>query len=222
MFWMPVTAARTPHPTTPDAHLLSGLYSHPSLLLPCAPTTRVCCSSPAWQTFFNERFGLGGTDLAVTSYPYVCAALSGGACGLLADRLIKRPRRLLPDKRRVRKAMTAMGFGVGSLLVLLAARARTPFAAVGTLSLAFLALNFNVAGFEANKLDLCGPQTAGLFQAASNTVASGASIVSIPLAVLVKERAAGGWEAVLVMIALVFASGAAVYVTFAQTHRALP
>ena len=78
------------------------------------------------------------------------------------------------------------------------------------------------AGWYANKLDVAGPRTAGRLQCVSNTFATLAGAVGVPLTARVLAATGGNYNAVFVAQAGVYASAAAVFWWLGKADRLFP
>jgi hypothetical protein len=74
--------------------------------------------------------------------------------------------------------------------------------------------------WQACKLDMASPKTVGLLSSLSNTCATMAGVVGVPLAAAVVD-ATDEWSNVFALLAFVFALGAAVFVTTGSAKRVL-
>ena len=75
--------------------------------------------------------------------------------------------------------------------------------------------------YEASKLDMASPQRVGLLSSLSNTFASVAGVVGVPLASAVVNVYDGEWSYVFLLIAVTFVVGWATFVCVGSAKRVL-
>lgn len=169
-------------------------------------------------TFLNEKLGMSGNSLAISSLPWVVMGLSVSMSSSLADRMISEGY----DKPYVRRMCTVSAFVVAGMsmsvvAILTSSIEPHPVATLAFLSLALAANGASTAGgYEAAKLDLSRTASAASrLQSLSNTLATLAGVVGVPLVAMLKGNGAD-WENVFIGLSCAFFFAALIFHTLGR------
>ena len=174
----------------------------------------------AWMPlYFKQVVGLNLREAAwFSALPWATMAASGVVAGTLADNLINSRGWSVTATR---KFIQGVGFiGPAICLIILAAYGAqmTAARAVTTLTVACGCTAFTQAGFLVNFQEI-GPKYAGVLHGMANTAGSIAGMVGTYATGAVLEATGGNWSAVLYITAVVYALGAATWLTMSTGER---
>eukprot|EP01048_Picozoa_sp_COSAG05_P016997 COSAG05_NODE_2264_length_3316_cov_12.087659_2_plen_244_part_00 len=135
---------------------------------------------------------------------------------------------------QVRKLLNTTGLVGGALCWVAVPHATSPAGALFWLSLALSCHALSIGGYEANKLDIAGPEAVGLLQSLINTFANTAGLTAVPLAAYLadgghggggegegeqQEHHHGGWAMVFYLVALAYLVPALLFFKLATTRQ---
>ena len=138
---------------------------------------------------------------------------------------------------QVRKLLNTTGLVGGALCWVAVPHATSPAGALFWLSLALSCHALSIGGYEANKLDIAGPEAVGLLQSLINTFANTAGLTAVPLAAYLAEGGGhgggggegegeqqehqdhGGWAMVFYLVALAYLVPALLFFKLATTRQ---
>ncbi|PXF46437.1 putative anion transporter 1, chloroplastic [Gracilariopsis chorda] len=168
-------------------------------------------------SYFKNVYSIQTTDLSFTFVPYFSMAVSGNIGGYLADALLRYGMTLT----RVRKTVTLIAnLGAAVLLVAFAA-AKTVHEALMYISLSLAFMSLNSGGYASSFMDMAAPSVVGIFKATSNTMASFAGFISIPLSTKVMDWLGGSWRGMFASLSLGYLYISFVFCAFVESERVL-
>lgn len=141
-------------------------------------------------TYFKQVFGINAGSLSFTFIPYAAMALAANAGGFISDSLIKNGSNITA----VRKNVTIIASLGAAISLLVFARMDSVAGAIAAASVSMAFMSVHSGGFESAYLDLASPKSTGIFKAVSNTLASCAGFVAVPLSTTVLELLDGSWR----------------------------
>eukprot|EP00178_Gracilaria_changii_P014999 TRINITY_DN420_c0_g1_i1.p1 TRINITY_DN420_c0_g1~~TRINITY_DN420_c0_g1_i1.p1 ORF type:complete len:442 (-),score=52.74 TRINITY_DN420_c0_g1_i1:1551-2876(-) len=168
-------------------------------------------------SYFKNVYDIQTTSLSFTFVPYFSMAVSGNIGGYLADALLQGGMSLT----RVRKVVTFVA-NLGAATMLLAfASAKTVGVALAYISLSLAFMSLNSGGFASCYMDMAAPSVVGIFKATSNTLASFAGFLAIPLSTKVMDMLGGSWRAMFASLSLCYLCMNFVFCAFVESDRIL-
>lgn len=172
----------------------------------------------AWlPTYFSEV--LNSESGEHVFWPYLFMACTSFIGGYISDQLL-----LVELKWKlltIRKVMSTLGFTLSaSFLILFSLSYQSISLSTIYMCLTLSSATLSLSGWSANTLDLVSSEHAGLFMAVSNTVATLAGVIGVPLvAHILSHPEYGGWNRVFCMIAAVQFIAAALYLLGARATK---
>lgn len=168
-------------------------------------------------SYFKNVYSIRTTDLSFTFLPYFSMAISGNVGGHLADALLRYGMSLT----RVRKTVTLIAnLGAATLLIAFAV-AKTVQEALMYISLSLAFMSLNTGGYASSFMDMASPSVVGIFKATSNTMASFAGFVAIPLSTKVMDLLGGSWRGMFASLSLCYLYICFVFCGFVESEPML-
>ncbi|CAN8070814.1 unnamed protein product [Agarophyton chilense] len=208
-------------PVSQEMRLIFSILRNRSMLAVCftqAMLGLVHFVVLSWlPSYFKNVYDIQTTSLSFTFVPYFSMAISGNIGGYLADALLRHG---MPVTK-VRKLITFTA-NLGAATMLLAfATAKTIGVALAYVSLSLAFMSLNSGGVYSCFMDMAAPSAVGIFKATSNTFASLAGFIAIPLSTKVMDMLGGSWRAMFASLSLCYISTTLVFCSFVESERIL-
>lgn len=168
-------------------------------------------------TYFKMVFNTDTGSLSFTFIPYAAMAIAANGGGHLADMLIRKGYHIT----NVRNGVTTVASIGAAIMLVLFTRAQSISVAIGAMSVSMAFMSIHSGGFESAYLDLASPASTGLFKATSNTIASFAGFLAIPLSTRVLKLVGGSWRLMFASLAIWHILMLVVFVGFYSAERVL-
>jgi len=170
----------------------------------------------AWMpTYFNDVLGadLNGSA-SLTCLPYISMMVTTNLGGYFCDQILLGKYEM--DLGTARRTMTGAGYLISSTAFYYFAQVTEFYWALTLCCVALSGMCVAVSGFETNKLDVVSPSMTGLLQSTSNTIATMAGVLGVPIASFFIDSPNYGWPAVYQLTALLQLCAMVVYLMFSS------
>lgn len=168
-------------------------------------------------TYFKQVFGMDAGSLSFTFIPYAAMALAANAGGYISDSLIKAGSNITA----VRKNVTIFASLGAALSLLVFTRMYSVGGAIAAAAVSMAFMSVHSGGFESAYLDIASPKSTGIFKAVSNTLASCAGFIAVPMSTTVLELLDGSWRWMFASLSLLHVVHMVVFCSLFSAERVL-